>query len=157
MRVCACDHDENARVYLLPLAPSFHFNRLRAQASQSIAVVESRCASKDLSSVCYLRDYVFVSLPHRTQVNATHSAQSPMMWPTSAAAECAYLQPPVWDACREVDVFLKRMLRYASSVASRLHYVVEPQIARVAVGGSCSAEAGFVRAIGSFGRYNGNE
>ena len=52
------------------------------------------------------------------------------------AAEFAHLQPPVRDACREVDVFPKRMRRHASAEASCLHSVAAPLFARV--GGDCS-------------------
>ena len=47
------------------------------------------------------------------------------------------LQPPMCDACREVDVLPKRMRRHASAEASRPHSVAAPLLAR-AVGGGCS-------------------
>jgi DNA-binding beta-propeller fold protein YncE len=71
------------------------------------------------------------------------------------AAEFAHLQPPVRDACREVDVLSKRTRRHASAEASRVHSqnLSRPHHLRGWgwLGAVAADGAGFVRVIGSHG------
>ncbi len=112
----------------------------------------ARSSCKPSSASAHLS---FVSLPHKTQVKGTHSAQSPIFCGQTASDQSffTYSRLSVTLAvrllCFRSECAVTHLRRQAARILSRRHEL------RERLGGVAAAGAGFVRATCSFGAGNG--